>query len=119
VGDVAKVNLMALEDSGTNFEAYNVGGDKTVSVNEYANLLIRLFGKELESENKKEFRFGDTRHILSDISKIKNIGWIPSTPLDQIIRGYVCWLQKEVEMVNAYTEAEKVMKQQGVLRSTK
>ena len=119
VGDVVKANLMVLEDSSTNFEVYNVGGDQAVSVNEYANLLIKLFGKEFESENKKIFRFGDARHITSDISKIKNIGWIPSTPLDQIIPNYIYWLQNENEIINAYTEAEKVMKQQGVLRSTR
>ncbi len=119
VGDVAKANLIGLENGSTNFEVYNVGGDKTISVNDYANLLINLFGKKFELGNNKEFRFGDTRNTISDISKIRKIGWMPSTSLNQIMSSYISWLQKEVEIINTYTEAERVMKQQGILRSTK
>ena len=119
VKDVARANLLALENDSTNFEVFNVGGAKATTVLEYAKLVIALLGKDIKPQSRGEFRFGDTRHIVSDISRFGGLGWQPKTPLEQVIREYIEWVQQQAEVSDYYAEAERVMKQQGVLRSVK
>ena len=117
VKDVAEANLLVLENDSANFEVFNVGGSKATTVLEYTNLLISLLEQDIEPQCLNEFRFGDTRHIISDLSKLKRLGWQPKTPLQQIIREYLEWVQKQADVSDYYTEADKVMRRQGVIRS--
>ena len=119
VGDVAEANLLVLENGSANYEVFNVGGSKATTVLEYAKLLISLLGEDIEPQSRSEFRFGDTRHIVSDTSKLKRLGWQPKTPLEQIIREYLEWAQKQAEVSDYYAQAEKEMKRQGVIRSVR
>lgn len=116
VGDVAAANVLVFESGKANFEVFNVGGSKATTVMEYARLLNAVLGKNVEPQIRNEFRFGDTRHIISDISKLQKLGWQPKTPLEQIAREYIEWAQQETDGSDHYAEAEKVMKQQGVIR---
>jgi dTDP-L-rhamnose 4-epimerase len=118
VRDVAEANLLVLESSA-NFEVFNVGGSKATTVLEYAKLLISLLREDIKPQSRGEFRFGDTRHIVSDISKLKGLDWQPKTPLEQIITDYLEWVQKQAEVSDYYAEAEKVMRQQGIIRSAR
>lgn len=119
VRDVAKANLVVLEKDSANFEVFNVGGSKATTVFEYAKLLMSLLGKDIEPQSHGDFRFGDTRHIISDISKLKRLGWQPNTPLEQTIRDYLEWVQKQADVSDYYSQAEKVMRRQGVIRSVR
>jgi len=119
VRDVAEANLLVLENDSANFEVFNVGGSKATTVLEYAKLLISLLEEDIEPQSCGQFRFGDTHHIVSDISKLKGLGWQPKTPLEQIIRDYLEWVQKQDEVSDYYAQAEKVMRRQGVIRSVR
>jgi len=116
VGDVARANLLVMEKDEANYQVFNVGGGKPTTVLEYAHLLATIMGKDIEPQIPGEFRFGDTRHIISDISKIRALGWEPTVPLEQIAREYVAWLKAQPDVGNYYTEAERVMKQVGAIR---
>jgi len=117
VRDVAEANLLTLENDSANFQVFNVGGGKATTVLEYVKLLISLSDEAMEPQIQGQFRFGDTRHIVSDISKLKKLGWQPKTPLEQIIKEYLEWVQNQDEVSDYYAQAEKVMRQQGVIRS--
>jgi dTDP-L-rhamnose 4-epimerase len=116
VGDVAAANLLALENDVANYEVYNVGGSEVLSVLEYANMILKVVGKDTMPRIPGEFRFGDTRHVISDISKLKELGWEPKTSIEQTIREYVEWASVQPEVADYYAEAEKVMKQEGVIK---
>jgi len=119
VKDVAEANLLALENDGANFEALNVGGGNVVTVLEYANLVIALLGKDIEPEIPGEFRFGDTRHIFSNSSKLKKLGWEPRTPVEQIALEYIEWVKGQPVVVDYYADASRAMRQMGVIRSAR
>lgn len=116
VSDVTRANLLAMEDETANFEVFNVGGDRAISALKYAELFNRITGGNLESEIRGEFRFGDSRHIISDISKLKNLGWFPEVSMEQIIGKYLEWTETQLGVANYYAEAEKEMKQKEVIR---
>jgi len=118
VGDVARANLLALEGDAANFEVFNIGGNRAVSVLEYAAMLIKLMGKDIEPEISGEFRLGDMRHIFSDISKIKTrLRWEPLVPLEEIAREYIAWAGSQPGVKDYYAEAARAMRAMGILRA--
>jgi len=116
VGDVVRANLLVLEDDRTNYQVFNVGGSRATTVLEYAHLLAQKLGKDTQPVIPGEFRFGDTRHIISDIDKLRALGWEPVTPLEQIIEEYIEWARQQPDIEDYYTEAERAMKETGVIR---
>ena len=119
VGDVVVANILAMESETANYEIYNIGGNEILSVSEYAKLVSRVMGKDVTPQVPGEFRFGDVRHIISDISKIKKLGWQPRTSIEQIVREYLAWAREQPEASDYYAEAEKVMRQEGVLKAVR
>jgi dTDP-L-rhamnose 4-epimerase len=116
VHDVVSANILALESDAANYEAYNVGGTRAVSVREFTGLLTRSMDKKVQPECSVEFRFGDVRHIVSDVSKLRQLGWEPAKTLRQNISDYVDWVRTQPAVLDYYAEAEKVMRQQGVIQ---
>ncbi len=119
VGNVAQANLLALESNNMSYQAFNVGGSKATTVLEYAKVLLKLIGNNLDPETPGEFRFGDTRHIISDISKLTGLGWELTTPLEDIASEYIKWVKAQPEVKDYYTEALGLMRGRGVIRKAK
>jgi dTDP-L-rhamnose 4-epimerase len=119
VHDVAAANVLALESDEAAYEAYNVGGNNVLTVLEYADLLIKHTGKDTGVRIDNQFRFGDTRHIVSDISKLRKLGWNPDITIDKIIEDYLNWVKEYPGASEYYTQAEEVMKQRGVIREAR
>ena len=117
VGDVAKANLLAMETNSADYQSLNVGGNQTTTVLEYAQLLLDLCGRNtIEPELRGEFRFGDTRHCISDISKLCDLGWEPTTPIKQIAEEYLAWVETQPNADDYYEAASQVMRDKGILR---
>jgi len=66
-----------------------------------------------------ELRFSDTRHSVSDISKIAALGWKPVNSLDKSVGDYVAWLKEEEAIQDLVEYSQKKMKDQGVIRKAK
>jgi len=118
VEDVVAANLCVLEDDRANFQVFNVGGDRTVSVRDYARLIARRAGVALEPEIPGIYRYGDTRHIFSDVTKLKSLGWQPAVPLETIVDGYLAWARSQPEFDDYSSAAQRRMEAAGVLRRT-
>lgn len=116
VKDVVAANLLVLEQSEADFQVFNVGGERAVSVREYAALLADKLGKMLPVETPGEFRLGDTRHIVSDTSRLRALGWQPRVSLEAIAEEYIAWAIRQPGVRDCSMEAERVMKSAGVLR---
>ena len=93
VGDVAEANVLALEDPSTESNAYNVGGGEVVSTIQYADILRRIFELPQPAETPGIYRFGDTRHIVSDTTKLRSLGWRPTRGVGEMIRDYAAWIE--------------------------
>ena len=118
VGDVARANVLVLEDPRADYQVFNVGGGHATSVLGYASLVAEVLGVEIEATAPGEYRFGDTRHIVSDIGLLRGLGWEPAMPLRQIIAAYAEWATQQPGLQDYYTQAEQVMKRLGTVRST-
>jgi nucleoside-diphosphate-sugar epimerase len=94
-------------------------GYEVLSLLQYGKLLSNVMGKGVTPEIPGEFRFGDVRRIISDVSKIKKLGWQSRTSIEQAATEYIDWARKQPEVSDYYAEAEKVMKQEGVLKTVR
>ena len=116
VADVARANILAMESDAANFRVFNVGGGRVITVVEFARLMLQTFGSPLSPLVPGEFRLGDTRHTVSDISALLALGWEPTVPVEQNIREYISWMHTQADTPASATQAERVMREQGILR---
>ena len=116
VHDVARANLLVLEDERADFEVFNVGGDRQTTVQEYAHLVATRAGVDIQPEIPGLYRFGDTRHVISDVGKLKALGWQPQVSLPDIVDEYIEWAQAQPGFRDYYAEAEARMQELGTIR---
>jgi len=95
VFDVANANLIALKSKKTNYQVFNVGGDKRYTVIKLAQMIAQIMGKKLNLNKPGLYRAGDTRHSFSDTKKLKKIGWSPEYTEEQNISQFIQWAQKQ------------------------
>jgi dTDP-L-rhamnose 4-epimerase len=118
IHDVVDANLTALHDERCDFEMFHVGGGKPYSVAEFAMIVGRSFGRDdyLPSPSGK-YRFGDTRHICSDISKLTLLGWKPRRSVGQSVEAYKGWLQDAACTADILAHCSRQMVAMNVVRT--
>jgi len=116
VRDVARANVLVMEDPRADYQVFNVGGGRAVTVLEFARIMLDAFGSDLEPLIPGEFRLGDTRHTVSDISKLRALGWEPTIPVEQNVAEYVAWIREQRGTKEYLEEAERLMREQNVIQ---
>jgi len=115
IGDVVRANLLVLKDDRSNYETYNVGGGRALTVLEFLSTVEKVTEKRLDIESGGHFRSGDTRHIVSDISKIGALGFSPEHTPDKSVLDYLSWLDETGGESGILTEAYSRMKQSQIV----
>jgi dTDP-L-rhamnose 4-epimerase len=116
IDDVVDANVLVLQDERAVGEVFNVGGGTAVTTMEFADIVMRQYGAHERALVTGEYRFGDTRHIVSDISALRQLGWQPRrTPADSVA-AYAAWLQGMEGLDNVLAEATAKMRTLGVIR---
>lgn len=116
VYDVARANADVLQSDKANYENFNVGSGRALTVLELAKMVMETLGKDFNLKPCGEFRLGDIRHAVSDIKKLKGIGWTPEDSEEDIVEEYVSWVKTQKLDQNYLAEAEKKMHELGVLK---
>jgi dTDP-L-rhamnose 4-epimerase len=117
IHDVVDANILVLTDERANYNVYNVGGGKAYTVKEFAAIVAKEFGKEqIEPKINGEYRFGDTRHACSDISKLRKLGWAPKRTAIDSVKEYIEYLKAQTDIEDILDYAEKAMKNLNVVR---
>ena len=116
VRDVARANVLVMEDERADYGVFNVGGGRAVTVLEFARIMLEAFKSDLEPQISGEFRLGDTRHTISDISRLQALGWQPTIPVEQNVVEYVAWMKEQQGTQEYLEEAERVMREQKVIQ---
>ena len=119
IDDVVDANVLVLEDQVAIGRVFNVGGAQAVTTEQFADTVRRQYGSEVRARVTGEYRFGDTRHILSDVSALGELGWKPQrTPADSV-KAYAEWLVGMPGLDGVLAEANARMRALGVVRKTK
>lgn len=115
IKDVVEANIAVLKDHRADYQVFNVGSDLETTVREYAEILCSKLDTDIEPVIRNEYRVGDNRHSVSDISKLKGLGWFPRYGLEEILDDYMAWIQNQSEIRGFFEEAEKAMRDRGVV----
>lgn len=118
VRDVAKANLIVLEDSRADFGVFNVGTGKTTSIRELAEVLRECLGQEGRVEIPARFRAGEVRHLVADVSRLAELGFRPDYSLREGLTQYVEWLIEQGPVPESFAKVESELRAAGVIRST-
>ena len=117
MGDVARANLLAFEDPRADYQAFNVGGGQAATVLAFAECVAERAGTGSRPLVTQEYRFGDTRHIVSDISGLRALGWAPAGTMAGNVDEYLAWARSQPDFRNFADEARAHMRQVGTVRS--
>lgn len=116
IADVVEANMLVLRDTRADYQVFNVGSGLEITVKEYAEALIRKLGKEIEPLIPGQYRVGDNRHSVSDVSKLMALGWAPRYGLEKIFDDYLAWIEEQGELGKYFEEADAAMREQGVVK---
>ena len=117
IHDVVDANLLVLGDDRANYEMFNVGGGAPITVKHFAETVAEVFGiEDYDPKPCGKYRFGDTRHIWSDISKLESLGWKPTRTIYDSVLEYKQWLNSASSIDNIIEYCSKKMEELNVLR---
>jgi dTDP-L-rhamnose 4-epimerase len=116
IHDVVAANELALTDDRAIGRVFNVGGGTAYTTAEFAEIVRAHYGSDDQAHVSGEYRFGDTRHIHSDIEALRALGWEPRrTPADSVAE-YADWLKGMPGLDEVLAEADAKMRRLGVVR---
>jgi len=115
-----------LADDRAAGRVFNVGGAAGYTTEQFADVVRRQYGSDEPGRISGEYRFGDTRHILSDIDALKQLGFIggigtqitgPNVDFATLARAYDVHGEGPVtqlsELRPAVERALRIVKDQG------
>jgi len=119
VEDIARANLMVATTDKLDGLPVNVGSGRATSVRDLAGIIAAKLGVDLAPLARGEFRPGEIRALISDISRIRTIGYEPQTTLEQGISRYIDWIRTQGPVEDYFTKAEAGLRANGIVQSVK
>ncbi len=118
VHDVARANLFVMENDLADYNVFNVGSGKAVKISDFARILTEKLNRKMNFLIKNEFRIGEVRHLVSDSSRLKALGFQLKYTLEEGIQNYVNWIMKQHDVKEYFTEAENILKKSKIVITT-
>lgn len=115
VRDIAHGCVLAMEKSGADYEAVNLGSGKPTSILEVAQVLSRLYASTIVPSVEYKFRAGDVRHCYADGTKARKLlGFEAKVSFEDGMRDLVAW-GKTVEATDGFREAYDELRAKGLV----
>jgi len=117
VKDVCQALFLSMNTQSTNGEVFNVGTGNPITIKEVAETLARKINPNLSPIYNQQYRVGDIRHCVADISKIKNImGYSPKIPFNEGIEEYIDWIKTQKIFQDNTEKALGELKNKGLMK---
>lgn len=116
VKDIVKANILAMNSDNANYQVYNVGCGRQITILKIAEMLINKLNLQISPEIVNKFREGDIRHCYANISKIQQeLGFEPEIAFEEGIDDLIAWVktQTAVDMVDMATA---ILEQKGLTK---
>lgn len=117
VSDVARANVLAMERDQANYQIFNVGTGRSVTILEVAEALIAKLqpGKNLEPQVTARYRAGDIRHCFSDSSHIRQrLGFEAQVPFEQGFDELIEWVRRQ-RVEDSFERAHAELEDRGLV----
>lgn len=115
VDDVVETTIRSLKSENANNQTINVGTGKATTVLEVVTKLMTAFGKTVAYEISGDFRMGDIRYNVADISKMKSLlNFEPKISFEEGILKFVHWAATQEIERNQYLQSLEEMRTKGL-----
>lgn len=118
VSDIIQANMLAMEKDEANYEVFNVGTGRMISLLELLDLLAKELneGNDVSPEIVNKFREGDIRHCYADISRIREIlGYEPKVRFEDGLRDLINWVRTQAPK-DYFEEARVELESRGLTK---
>lgn len=116
VSDIVQANLLAMENGHANYEVFNIGTGRSLTVLYVARALSKALHVELEPQVVGKFREGDIRHCYADISKARRVlRYTPKVAFEDGISDLVKWV-REQECLDLVDNVTKELERRGLTK---
>jgi dTDP-L-rhamnose 4-epimerase len=117
IDDVVAATVLGIESDAANNQSFNVGTGVATSVLEVAQTLMKHYGLEVPITVTGQFRLGDIRHNVADMTKAEKIlGFKAKVSFDEGIRNFSNWVNGQTVMSDKYEASLQEMKEKGLLK---
>jgi dTDP-L-rhamnose 4-epimerase len=117
VDDVVNATVLGIESKIGGQEVYNVGSGIATSVIDVAEKLKELYEVDIDISVSGNYRLGDIRHNIADLSKIGNaFGYKPAFSFDEGIVEFTKWVLTQEVPQDRYNQSINEMKLKGLLK---
>lgn len=119
VSDVVEATVKSIFSEKANRSIINVGTGKPTTVIDVAEALMNAFGKRTELEISGDFRIGDIRYNVADLTKMRKLlDFEPKIGFEEGIKKYVDWAVRQQLGENLYEQSLKEMNEKGLFRKS-
>ena len=118
VNDVCQALVLAMENEAANGEIFNVGTGQPITIKEVAETISEKINPDLRPEFNQQYRIGDIRHCVADISKInKKLGYKPNIKFKDGINDLINWIKNQhYKTIDKSQNALDELKEKGLLK---
>ncbi len=116
IHDVVAANELVLTDERAVGRVFNVGGGVGYTTEQFADVVRAHYASDEPARASGEYRFGDTRHIHSDITALQGLGWRPRRSPADSVAEYAAWLEGMPGLDDVLADADAKMRRLGVVR---
>ncbi len=114
ISDIVRANLLAMENEKADYEVFNVGTGRPLSVLDIAQALIKELSSSVDIDIVRKYREGDIRHCYADISKIQSqLGFQPQVKFEEGISDLVEWVRGE-KARDQFEKSREELKMKGL-----
>ncbi len=117
VEDIAQANLLAATSDKLDGLPVNVGSGRATSVRELAGIIAEQLGVAIDPMARGEFRPGEIRSLISDITRIRTIGYEPRVRLEEGIARYIAWIKTQGAVEDYFATAEIGLREKGIVQN--
>ena len=117
IDDVVDATILGIEKEEADFEVFNVGSGKGTTVLEVAEFLKKYYQSDINIKISGNFRLGDIRHNVADLSKIENkLGFHAKVDFQSGIKQFAGWVNQQEIQEDHYAESIQELKEKGLLK---
>lgn len=117
IDDITDAIVLGLEQESANNKTFNVGSGEKTDVLTVANTLKAKYNATIKIEVTGNYRLGDIRHNLADLTLIKaQLGYEPKVNFKEGISRFVDWVEHQVVEPDNFEDSIKELKQKGLMK---
>ncbi|MBE5215359.1 NAD-dependent epimerase/dehydratase family protein [Pectobacterium quasiaquaticum] len=117
IDDVVDATILGLEKEEANYQVFNVGCGKPISVIDVANALKQTYGSGVDVIISGNYRLGDIRHNYADLNKIQSLlGFEPKISFVEGISRFTNWVNQQEIHIDESDKSLAEMKAKGLYK---